>query len=203
MQHAVVNLRAMREYAGIVAFTYGNPEISMTRSRIIRARDTVLTSSVLTHFDKVGAAHMVDVGGKSETHRVARASGKIVMHRETLDLIQSGTAKKGDVLGIARIAAIQAAKRTSELVPLAHPITITRVVVDFRALKSKPAISMTVTVETYGRTGVEMEALTATAVGLLTVYDMCKSVDRSMTIENVQLVEKTGGKSGRFYRAGK
>ncbi len=141
---------------------------------------------------------MVDVGGKSETTRVARAAGSIFMKPETLALIQSGSAKKGDVLGIARIAAIQAAKRTGELIPLCHPIALTRVTADFAIDDAKNAIHCRVTAECHGRTGVEMEALTATSVGLLTIYDMCKAVDRGMRIENLRLLEKSGGKSGRW-----
>ena len=152
----------------------------------------------LTHFDAQGAAHMVDVGAKTETRRVARAAGRIVMRPETLALIEAGTAAKGDVLGVARIAAIQAAKRTADLIPLAHPLALTRVAAEFAAHEREPSISLSVTVETVGRTGVEMEALTAVAVGLLTVYDMCKAVDRGMRIESIRLLEKAGGKSGHF-----
>jgi cyclic pyranopterin phosphate synthase len=152
----------------------------------------------LTHFDAQGAAHMVDVGAKTETRRVARAAGKIVMRPETLALIEAGTAAKGDVLGVARIAAIQAAKRTADLIPLAHPLALTRVAAEFAANEREPSIALSVTVETVGRTGVEMEALTAVAVGLLTVYDMCKAVDRGMRIESIRLLEKAGGKSGHF-----
>ena len=141
---------------------------------------------------------MVDVGGKPETTRVARAAGSIFMKPETLALIQSGSAKKGDVLGIARIAAIQAAKRTGELIPLCHPIALTRVTADFAIDDAKNAIHCRVTAECHGRTGVEMEALTATSVGLLTIYDMCKAVDRGMRIENLRLLEKSGGKSGHW-----
>ncbi len=152
----------------------------------------------LTHFDAEGAAHMVDVGAKTETRRLARAAGRIVMRPETLALIEAGTAAKGDVLGVARIAAIQAAKRTADLIPLAHPLALTRVAAEFTADSREPAIALSVTVETVGRTGVEMEALTAVAVGLLTVYDMCKAADRGMRIESIRLLEKAGGKSGRF-----
>jgi len=152
----------------------------------------------LTHFDAQGAAHMVDVGDKAETRRVARAAGRIVMKPETLALIRSGTAQKGDVLGVARLAAIQAATRTADLIPLAHPIALTRVAAEFADDAGASAVSLMVTVESLGRTGVEMEALTAVSVGLLTVYDMCKSVDRGMHIEAVRLLEKTGGKSGTF-----
>ena len=155
----------------------------------------------LTHFDAQGAAHMVDVGAKDETRRVARAAGRIVMRPETLALVRAGIAKKGDVLGVARIAAIQAAKRTADLIPLAHPIPITRVAAEFADSEDPPAVTLTVTVETVGRTGVEMEALTAVSVGLLTVYDMCKAADRGMRIESVRLLEKSGGKSGRFVAA--
>ena len=152
----------------------------------------------LTHFDSEGQAHMVDIGAKPETRRIARAAGRIVMAPETLALIRDGQAKKGDVLGVARIAAIQAAKRTAELIPLAHPIPLTRVAAEFALNPEKSAVSLTVTAETFGRTGVEMEALTALSVGLLTIYDMCKAVDRAMHIEGVRLLEKTGGKSGHF-----
>jgi cyclic pyranopterin phosphate synthase len=152
----------------------------------------------LTHFDAQGAAHMVDVGTKTETRRLARAAGRIVMRPETLALIEAGTAAKGDVLGVARIAAIQAAKRTADLIPLAHPLALTRVAAEFAANEREPSIALSVTVETVGRTGVEMEALTAVAVGLLTVYDMCKAVDRGMRIESIRLLEKAGGKSGHF-----
>ena len=152
----------------------------------------------LTHFDAQGAAHMVDVGAKDETLRMARAAGRIVMRPETLALVRAGTAKKGDVFGVARIAAIQAAKRTADLIPLAHPIPITRVAAEFADADDPPAVTLTVTVETVGRTGVEMEALTAVSVGLLTIYDMCKAADRGMRIESIRLLEKTGGKSGSF-----
>ena len=141
---------------------------------------------------------MVDVGAKDETLRVARAAGRIVMRPETLALVRAGTARKGDVLGVARIAAIQAAKRTADLIPLAHPIPITRVAAEFADADDPPAVTLTVTVETVGRTGVEMEALTAVSVGLLTIYDMCKATDRAMRMESIRLLEKTGGKSGRF-----
>ncbi|MFN0299695.1 MAG: cyclic pyranopterin monophosphate synthase MoaC, partial [Burkholderiales bacterium] len=134
-------------------------------------------ADTLTHFNSQGEAHMVDVGAKDETHRVARASGHIKMQRATLELVRSGTAKKGDVLGIARIAAIQAAKRTADLIPLAHPLALTHVSAEFAIDDADAAVKLTVTVETRGRTGVEMEALTAVSVGLLTVYDMVKAVD--------------------------
>jgi cyclic pyranopterin phosphate synthase len=155
----------------------------------------------LTHFDAQGAAHMVDVGAKDEARRAARAAGRILMRPETLALVRAGTARKGDVLGVARIAAIQAAKRTADLIPLAHPIPITRVAAEFADSADPPAVTLTVTVETVGRTGVEMEALTAVSVGLLTIYDMCKATDRGMRIESIRLLEKSGGKSGRFVAA--
>jgi len=157
-----------------------------------------LAQNPLTHFDADGQAHMVDVGAKSETRRVAVASGRIVMQPETFAMIRAGTAKKGDVLGIARIAAIQASKRSSELIPLCHPIPLTRVTVAFELDDAEPALRCTVGAETVGRTGVEMEALTAVSVGLLTIYDMCKAVDRGMRIEGIQLLEKMGGKSGHW-----
>jgi cyclic pyranopterin phosphate synthase len=141
---------------------------------------------------------MVDVGEKAETHRVARAAGRIMMRPETLALVRAGSAAKGDVLGVARIAAIQGAKRAAELIPLAHPLALTRVAAEFADDDREPSVSLTVTVETVGRTGVEMEALTAVSVGLLTVYDMCKAVDRGMRIESIRLLDKTGGKSGTF-----
>jgi len=152
----------------------------------------------LTHFDERGAARMVDVGGKDETRRVAVAAGSIRMKPETLALVASGTSKKGDVLGVARIAAIQAAKRTSELIPLCHPVPLTSVSVDFALDEQASSVGCRVTAECTGRTGVEMEALTAVSVALLTVYDMCKAVDRGMTLSDVRLVEKSGGKSGTF-----
>ncbi|WP_137891715.1 cyclic pyranopterin monophosphate synthase MoaC [Ramlibacter sp. 2FC] len=156
-------------------------------------------ASPLTHFDAQGQAHMVDVGAKPATHRVAVAQGRIEMQPATLALIQSGNAKKGDVLGIARIAGIQAAKKTSDLIPLCHPLALTRIALDF-ATESSPtaAVECTATVETVGPTGVEMEALTAVQVALLTIYDMCKAADRGMTITGVRLREKHGGKSGSF-----
>jgi cyclic pyranopterin monophosphate synthase len=150
----------------------------------------------LTHFDAAGQAHMVDVGAKNETHRIAVASGTIRMKPETLAIIQSGSAKKGDVLGIARIAAIMGAKRTSDLIPLCHPLALTRVTVEFTVDASQSSVTCTAQVETFGKTGVEMEALTAVQVGLLTVYDMCKAVDRGMMISDVKVREKHGGKSG-------
>jgi cyclic pyranopterin monophosphate synthase len=163
--------------------------------------DTAGMKQPLTHFDAHGEAHMVDVGGKSETRRVARARGAVVMRPETFDLIRSGGAKKGDVLGVARIAAIQAAKRTADLIPLCHPIALTRVGAEFELDAARSAVALTVTVETVGRTGVEMEALTAVSVGLLTIYDMCKAVDRGMRIEDVRVLEKSGGRSGSYVAA--
>ena len=153
-------------------------------------------TSPLTHFDAQGQAHMVDVSAKAETHRIARATGTIRMQAATLALIQGGTAKKGDVIGIARIAAIQAAKRTSELIPLCHPLPITRVAVEFEIDAASHSVRCTAQVETHGRTGVEMEALMAVQVGLLTVYDMCKAADRGMVMDGIRVLEKHGGKSG-------
>ena len=152
----------------------------------------------LTHFDERGASRMVDVAAKPETHRVAVAAGTIRMQPSTLAIVLAGTAKKGDVLGVARIAAIQAAKRTSELIPLCHPVPLTSVAVDFTADEKGCAIECRATVECTARTGVEMEALTAVQVGLLTIYDMCKAVDRGMTMEAIRLLEKHGGKSGSY-----
>ena len=158
-------------------------------------------SSTLTHFDGQGQAHMVDVSAKDSTHRVARATGSIRMRPETMALIASGTAKKGDVLGVARIAAIQGAKRTADLVPLCHPLPITRVAVDFELDDAATTVRCTAQVETLGRTGVEMEALTAVQVGLLTVYDMCKAVDRGMVMDGIRVLHKRGGKSGDWDAA--
>jgi cyclic pyranopterin phosphate synthase len=152
----------------------------------------------LTHFDASGAVHMVDISAKDETHRVAVATGEIRMQPATLRMILSGTAKKGDVLGVARVAAVQGAKRASELIALAHPIALTRVSTDLATDRRRSCVRLTVTAETIGRTGVEMEALAAVSAGLLTVYDMCKAVDRGMTLEGIRLLEKSGGKSGRF-----
>ncbi|HUQ12470.1 MAG TPA: cyclic pyranopterin monophosphate synthase MoaC [Steroidobacteraceae bacterium] len=160
------------------------------------------SSRKLTHFDARGAVHMVDVGAKDVTHRIAVASGRIVMQPATLAGIRAGNAKKGDVLGIARIAAIQASKRTADLIPLAHPLPLTRVHVDLMLDDAASAVVIEVTAETVARTGVEMEALTAVAAGLLTIYDMCKSVDRAMRIDGVRLLEKSGGKSGHFIAPG-
>lgn len=153
-------------------------------------------TSPLTHFDATGQAHMVDVGAKDATHRVAVAAGTIRMQPETLALITSGSAKKGDVLGIARIAAIMASKRASDLIPLCHPLALTRVAVDFEFDQAANSVHCRAQVETVGKTGVEMEALTAVQVGLLTIYDMCKAADRGMVMTNVRVLEKHGGKSG-------
>jgi cyclic pyranopterin monophosphate synthase len=153
-----------------------------------------------SHFDASGQAHMVDVGEKAETRRVARASGAISMSSETLKLVAAGGSKKGDVLGVARVAAIQAAKRTDELIPLCHPLNLTRIAAEFSVERRTSTIRLVVTVETLGRTGVEMEALTAVSVGLLTIYDMCKAADRAMTIGDIKLLEKSGGRSGLYRR---
>ncbi|HOW49842.1 MAG TPA: cyclic pyranopterin monophosphate synthase MoaC [Rubrivivax sp.] len=155
-------------------------------------------ASPLTHFDAQGQAHMVDVSAKAETHRVARATGVIRMQPATLRLVAEGRAAKGDVLGIARIAAIQGAKRTADLVPLCHPLPITRVAVELALEPEAAQLRCTAQVETFGRTGVEMEALTAVQVGLLTVYDMCKAVDRGMVMDGIRLLRKSGGKSGEW-----
>ena len=165
-----------------------------------KQNDDALPNDGLTHFDSTGQAHMVDVGSKGETHRIAIASGTIRMKPETLAIIESGTAKKGDVLGIARIAAIMGAKRTSDLVPLCHPLALTRVTVDFFIDQTHSSVGCTAQVETFGKTGVEMEALTAVQIGLLTVYDMCKAVDRGMVITETKVLEKQGGKSGDWKR---
>lgn len=156
------------------------------------------SKNTLSHFDERGQAHMVDIGAKAETQRLARAVGTITMQAATLKAIQAGTHKKGDVLGIARIAAIQGAKRCSDLIPLAHPIALTKIAVEFVSKTRPPRVVCEVTVETFGRTGVEMEALTAVSTGLLTIYDMCKAIDRGMQIDAVRLLEKRGGKSGHW-----
>ena len=152
----------------------------------------------LTHFDTGGHAHMVDVGQKTETHRVAVAGGRILMLPSTLAKIIDRGTHKGDVLGVARIAAIQGAKRTSELIPLCHPLSLTRIAVEFEIDRAANAVECVATAETVGRTGVEMEALAAVSVGLLTIYDMCKAADRGMRIEGIRLLEKRGGKSGHW-----
>ena len=155
----------------------------------------------LTHFDSAGRAQMVDVGDKAITHRVAVAAGRITMQPATLQLISSGGAKKGDVLGVARIAAIQGAKRTPELIPLAHPVAITKIAVDFDVESATNSVQCRACVETHGQTGVEMEALAAVQIGLLTIYDMCKAVDRAMVISEVRVLEKHGGRSGSYIAA--
>jgi cyclic pyranopterin phosphate synthase len=152
----------------------------------------------LTHFDETGQAHMVDVGQKAHTHRIATATGSIQMLKSTFDMVMSGSHKKGDVIGIARIAAIQATKKSPDLIPLCHPIALTRVAVEFTPDESNSTIHCTVTTETIGQTGVEIEALTGVQIGLLTIYDMCKAVDRGMIIKEVKLLEKSGGKSGTW-----
>jgi cyclic pyranopterin monophosphate synthase len=174
----------------------------MKRKSFCYAPDCKDIMSSLTHFDAQGQAHMVDVGDKPATRRVAVAAGRIEMLPATLAIIEAGTAKKGDVLGIARIAGIQGAKKTSDLIPLCHPLALTRVALEFLVERAgaggQSAIACTATAETIGPTGVEMEALTAVQVALLTIYDMCKAVDRGMTITGVRLLEKQGGKSGHY-----
>ena len=157
-----------------------------------------MASRRLTHLDKTGAARMVDVGAKAVTERLAVAEGMVTMQPATLDLIVSGNAKKGDVLGIARIAGIMAAKRTHELIPLAHPLALTSVAVDIEPDASLPGLRVRSTARVAGQTGVEMEALTAVSVACLTIYDMAKAVDRGMTITGIRLKEKRGGKSGTW-----
>jgi cyclic pyranopterin phosphate synthase len=152
----------------------------------------------LTHFDEIGQAHMVNVGDKASTHRIAIATGKINMLPETFKMIEDGTHKKGDVLGIARIAGIQASKKTADLIPLCHPVALTHVSLEFQSNSKDNSITCQVRVETTGQTGVEMEALTAVQVALLTIYDMCKAVDRGMVMGDVKLLEKSGGKSGKW-----
>ena len=154
--------------------------------------------SGLTHFDAHGQAHMVDVAAKAATHRVAVAQGRITMQPATLQVIAQGIARKGDVLGVARIAGIMAAKKTSELIPLCHPLALTHVAVDFQIDEASSAVNCQATVETVGPTGVEMEALTAVQVALLTIYDMCKAIDRGMVMTDVKVLEKHGAKSGSW-----
>jgi len=154
--------------------------------------------SGLTHFDREGRAVMVDVSGKEETARVAVAGGSIIMRKATLDLITTGGVKKGDVLSVARLAGIMAAKRTADLIPLCHPIGLNAVTVDLTCDPVRNAVDITATCKVAGRTGVEMEALTAVAVAALTVYDMCKAIDRGMTIVDIRLIKKSGGKSGAY-----
>ena len=161
------------------------------------------STSPLTHFDAQGQAHMVDVGAKPATHRTAIATGRITMQPATLALIESGSAKKGDVLGVARIAGIMAAKKTSDLIPLCHPLALTRVAIEFEAASARAegacGIFCSATVETVGQTGVEMEALTAVQIALLTIYDMCKAVDRGMVMNGVRVLEKHGGRTGSYH----
>lgn len=159
---------------------------------------TIMPTNPLTHFNPQGQAQMVDVGEKTETPRQAMATGSILMKPETLARIVEGSTRKGDVLGVARIAAIQGAKRTADLIPLCHPIALTKVSVDFVIDKETNRVHCTARAECFGRTGVEMEALCAASIGLLTIYDMCKAVDRGMRIEEVRLLEKSGGKSGHW-----
>jgi cyclic pyranopterin phosphate synthase len=156
--------------------------------------------SKLTHIGDSGEAHMVDVSAKDATHRIALAEGRVVMNRETLDLIIAGDAKKGDVLGTARIAGIMAAKRTHELIPLCHPLALSQVIVDLTPDAALPGVRVRASAKVTGKTGVEMEALTAVSVACLTIYDMVKAVDRFMTIEGIGMVEKAGGKSGDWKR---
>ena len=158
----------------------------------------MMSISPLTHFDDQGQAHMVDVAAKAATHRIAIAQGRIVMSLSTLSIILAGNAKKGDVLGIARVAGIMAAKKTSDLIPLCHPLALTRVAIELTPDETSSSIVCRATVETVGPTGVEMEALTAAQISLLTIYDMCKAVDRGMTITDVRVLEKHGGKSGSY-----
>ncbi|MEK8020486.1 MAG: cyclic pyranopterin monophosphate synthase MoaC [Candidatus Parabeggiatoa sp.] len=154
----------------------------------------------LTHFNQAGEAHIVDVGAKTTTDRVALAEGLITMQPQTLELIMAGGHKKGDVLGIARIAGIMAAKKTSDLIPLCHPIMLTHISVDLTPLSEQQAVHCQTTVKTSGQTGVEMEALFAVQMALLTIYDMCKAIDRGMTLEKIRLIKKAGGKSGTWER---
>jgi cyclic pyranopterin phosphate synthase len=167
---------------------------------LAKNRSNSASGADLTHFDRRGQAHMVDVGAKGETQRVAIACGCIIMQPQTFRRVAEGRAAKGDVLGVARIAAIQAAKRTPELIPLAHPVGLTRVAVEFDFDAKASSITLVATTECRGRTGVEMEALVAASAGLLTIYDMCKAIDRGMRIEGIRLLEKRGGKSGLWRR---
>jgi cyclic pyranopterin monophosphate synthase len=171
--------------------------VAMTQSKNPE-KDASKEGAKLTHFDSDGQAHMVDVGEKAQTRRVAIASGVIRMQQTTFAVIASGAAEKGDVLGVARLAAIMGAKRTSDLIPLCHPVALTHVAVNFVLDEKDSTVTCVAEVETVGQTGVEMEALTAVQVGLLTIYDMCKAIDRGMTIMNVHLLEKRGGKSGHW-----
>lgn len=186
----------LRCYDTPTSSSFKNPHNPFSMNIKKDDKNAVPHNGGLTHFDEGGQAHMVDVGAKTETHRIAVATGVIRMKPETLAIIQSGTAKKGDVLGIARIAAIMGAKRTSDLIPLCHPLALTRVAVDFEVDEKQSSVICTAQVETCGKTGVEMEALTSVQIGLLTIYDMCKAVDRGMAITNIHVRQKRGGKSG-------
>lgn len=166
----------------------------------LKARPRIETMSELTHFNPKGEAHMVDVGDKAVSHRVAVAEGRILVRAQTLELIRSGGHKKGDVLGVARIAGIMGSKRTADLVPLCHPLGLTSVEVALQTETDPHAVHCRARVETRGQTGVEMEALTAVQIALLTVYDMCKAVDRGMTMRDIRLLHKAGGKSGVWER---
>jgi cyclic pyranopterin monophosphate synthase len=170
--------------------------------RVRRARPPNKMARKLTHIGKRGEAHMVDVGGKTPTDRIAVAGGRVNMTKSTLALVLKGNAKKGDVLGAARLAGIMAAKRTHELIPLCHPLALSKVTVDLVPDRKKPGIDVVATVKVTGKTGVEMEALTAVSVACLTVYDMVKAVERGVTITNIRLLEKSGGKSGHFRARG-
>jgi len=167
---------------------------------LVKIETLIIHMNQLTHFNAAGEAHMVDVGNKDITHRIAIAEGWIDMQSTTLDLIKSGGHKKGDVLGIARIAGIMGAKRTSDLIPLCHPLSLSKVEVNFICQTEPATVQCTAQVETQGRTGVEMEALTAVQIALLTIYDMCKAVDKSMTLHTIRLLEKRGGRSGVWQR---
>ncbi|QLG89927.1 cyclic pyranopterin monophosphate synthase MoaC [Chitinibacter bivalviorum] len=175
-------------------------DLSLLASRLSGA-ETIPVAGELTHFNAQGQAHMVNVGDKAETKRIATAQGDIRMLPDTLRLIEEGNHKKGDVLGIARIAAIMAAKKTSDLIPLCHPLPLTAVDVEFSIDRVKSTVRCAVTCATFGRTGIEMEALTAVQVGLLTIYDMCKAVDKGMVMTDIRLIEKIGGKSGHWTTA--
>jgi cyclic pyranopterin monophosphate synthase len=194
---AVMPLKTEKTVKKVKAAKSVKPANALNAVKAVKA-GTVAPASPLTHFDGAGQAHMVDVGAKAHTHRVARATGRIHMLPSTFALVASGQAKKGDVLAVARIAAIQGAKRTAELIPLCHPLPITRVAVEFALDAKAHTVHCTAQVETVGQTGVEMEALTAVQVGLLTVYDMCKAADRGMVMEGIRVLEKSGGKSGHW-----
>ena len=193
---------AMMTAAGFCIVSHLVPDTTTASPPPDTAGQSAGPAGTLTHFDASGQAHMVDVAAKPATHRVARATGSIHMQPGTLALVADGQSKKGDVLGVARIAAIQAAKRTAELIPLCHPLPLTRVTVAFDLDAAAGAVHCTVQAETVGATGVEMEALTAVQVGLLTIYDMCKAVDRGMVMQRIRLLEKSGGQSGHWVAAG-